>query len=125
MNDRTFENYQKRMLDAMQSSSKQNNDPFIELCNILNNLQIFVNNGTYSQSKFRQEVENQFKSVDLPDAIVSVSKKKLNDFCATKNEALKTILELYYITKSFSEPAVAVFTNECIVEIEKSIFHSK
>ena len=57
MNDKTFENYQKRMLDAMQNQNEQSNDPFTELSNILENLKLFVNNGTYSQAGFKQEVE--------------------------------------------------------------------
>lgn len=35
MNDKTFENYQKRMLDAMQNPKEQINDPFTKLSNIL------------------------------------------------------------------------------------------
>ena len=35
MNDRNFENYQKRMLDAVQNPNKQSNDPFTKLSNIL------------------------------------------------------------------------------------------
>jgi len=31
MNDKTFENYQKRILDAMQNPNEQNNDPFTKL----------------------------------------------------------------------------------------------
>ena len=64
MNDTTFENYQKRMLDAMQNPNKQGDDLFTKLSNILDNLKVFVNNGNYSQAEFKQEVENQFKSVD-------------------------------------------------------------
>ena len=67
MNDKTFENYQKRMLDAMQNPNEQSNDPFTKLSNILENLKLFVNNGTYSQAGFKQEVEKQFKSVDSSD----------------------------------------------------------
>ena len=35
MNDKNFENYQKRMLDAVQNPNKQSNDPFTKLSNIL------------------------------------------------------------------------------------------
>ena len=59
MNDKTFENYQKRMLDAMQNPNEQSNDPFTKLSNILDNLKMFVNNGIYSPAGFKQEVEKQ------------------------------------------------------------------
>lgn len=61
MNDTTFENYQKRMLDAIKNSNEQSNDPFTKLSNILENLKLFVNTGIYSQAEFKQEVEKQFK----------------------------------------------------------------
>lgn len=57
MNDTTFENYQKRMLDAIKNSNEQSNDPFTKLSNILENLKLFVNTGIYSQAEFKQEVE--------------------------------------------------------------------
>lgn len=57
MNDKTFENYQKRMLDAILNSNEQSNDPFTKLSNILENLKSFVNNGTFSPAGFKQEVE--------------------------------------------------------------------
>lgn len=91
MNDKTFENYQKRMLDAMQNPNEQSNDPFTKLSNILENLKLFVNNGTYSPAVFKQEVEKQFKFVDSSDETARHFKKTLKDFCSTKNEALKTI----------------------------------
>ena len=130
MNDRNFENYQKRMLDAVQNPNKQSNDPFTKLSNILENLKLFVNNGTYSQAGFNQEVEKQFKSVDSSDETARHFKKTLKDFCSTKNEALKTISELYSMVKPISTQigswsAVASIANECMAEIEKSIFHSK
>ena len=130
MNDRNFENYQKRMLDAMQNPNEQSNDPFTKLSNILENLKLFVNNGTYSQAGFNQEVEKQFKSVDSSDETARHFKKTLKDFCSTKNEALKTISELYSMVKPISTQigswsAVASIANECMAEIEKSIFHSK
>ena len=45
------------MLDAVKNSNEQSNDPFTKLANILENLKIFVNNGKYSQDRFKQEVE--------------------------------------------------------------------
>lgn len=130
MNDKAFENYQKRMLDAMQNPNKQSNDIFTKLSNILENLKIFVNAGTYSQVGFKQEVERQFKSVDSSDETASHFKKTLKDFCSTKNESLKTISELHSMVKPISTQvgswsAVASIANEYMAEIEKSIFHSK
>ncbi len=130
MNDKTFENYQKRMLDVVQNSNKQSNDPFTKLSNILENLKLFVNNGTYSQAGFKKEVERQFRSVDSSDETARHFKNTLKDFCSTKNEALKTISELHSMVKPISTQigswsAVASIANECMAEIEKSIFHSK
>ena len=130
MNDRNFENYQKRMLDAMQNPKEQINDPFKKLSNILENLKLFVNNGTYSQAGFKQEVEKQFKTVDSSDETARHFKKTLKNFCSTKNEALKIISELHSMVKPISTQvgswsAVASIANECMAEIEKSIFHSK
>lgn len=129
MNDKTFENYQKRMLDAMQTPNKQSNDSFTKLSNILDNLKTYVNDGKYSQAGFKQEVEKQFESVDSSDETVRHFKKTLKNFCSTKSEALKTISELYSMVKPISTQisswsAVASIANECIAEIEKSIFHS-
>ena len=130
MNDKTFENYQKRMLDVVQNSNKQSNDPFTKLSNILENLKLFVNNGTYSQAGFKKEVERQFRSVDSSDETARHFKNTLKDFCSTKNEALKTISELHSMVKPISTQigswsAVASIANKCMAEIEKSIFHSK
>ena len=130
MNDKTFENYQKRMLDAVQNPNEQSNDPFIKLSNILENLKIFVNAGTYSQAGFKKEVERQFRSVDSSDETARHFKKTLKNFCSTKNEAIKTISELHSMVKPISTQigswsAVASIANECMAEIEKSIFHSK
>lgn len=130
MNDTTFENYHKRMLDAMQNPNKQGDDLFTKLSNILENLKLFVNNGTYSQAGFKQEVEKQFKTVDSSDETARHFKKTLKNFCSTKNEALKTISELHSMVKPISTQvcswsAVASIANECMAEIEKSIFHSK
>jgi len=130
MNDKTFENYQKRMLDAIQNSNEQSNDPFTKLSNILENLKLFVNTGIYSQAEFKQEVEKQFKSVDSSDETARHFKKTLKNFCSTKNESIKTISELHSMVKPISTQvgswsAVASIANECMAEIEKSIFHSK
>lgn len=130
MNDKTFENYQKRMLDAMQNPNKQSNDLFTKLSNILENLKTFVNTSTFSQIGFKQEVEKQFKSVDSSDETVSHFKKTLLDFCSNKSGSLKTISELHSMVKPLSVQvgslsAVASIANECMAEIEKSIFHSK
>ena len=130
MNDTTFENYHKRMLDAMQNPNKQGDDLFTKLSNILENLNSFVNNGTFSPAGFKKEVEKQFKSVDSSDETARHFKKTLEDFCSTKNEALKTISELHSMVKPISTQvgswsAVASIANEYMAEIEKSIFHSK
>ena len=45
MNDKTFENYQKRMLDAILNSNEQSNDPFTKLSNILENLKRYILSG--------------------------------------------------------------------------------
>ena len=112
----------------MQNQNEQSNDPFTELSNILENLKLFVNNGTYSQAGFKQEVEKQFKFVDSSDETARHFKKTLKDFCSTKNEALKTISELHSMVKPISTQvgswsAVASIANECMAEIEKNIFH--
>lgn len=130
MNDKTFENYQKRMLNAMENPNKQSKDPFTKLTNILENLNTFVNNGTYSSTGFRQEVERQFKTVDSYDETAMHFKKTLINLCSNKNEALKTISELESMVKPISTQvgswsAVASIANECMAEIEKGIFHSK
>lgn len=130
MNDKTFENYQKRMLNAMENPNKQSKDPFTKLTNILENLNTFVNNGTYSSTGFRQEVERQFKTVDSYDETAMHFKKTLINLCSNKNEALKTISELESMVKPIptqvgSWSAVASIANECMAEIEKGIFHSK
>lgn len=130
MNDKTFENYQKRMLNAMQNPNLKSNDLFTKLSDILENLKKFVNINTYSQTGFKQEVEKQFKSVDSSDETVKHFKKTLLDFCSSKSEALKTISELHGMVKPISTQVgslseVASITRECIAEIENSIFHSK
>lgn len=128
MNEKTFENYKKRMLSAMQNPSKQSNDPFTKLSNILDNLKTFVNNEVnYTQAGFKQEVEKQFKSVDSSDETVRHFKKTLTEFCSTKSESLKTISELYSMVRPISKQvgswsAVASIANECMSEIEKSFF---
>lgn len=129
MNDKTFENYQKRMLDAMQNPNKQSNDLFTKLSIILDNLKTFVKTGNYSQAGFRQKVESQFKSVNSSDETVKHLKNTLKNFCSTRSEALKTISELYSMVKPISIQvgslsAVASIADECMAEIERSIFHS-
>ncbi len=89
-----------------------------------------MNNGTFSPAGFKKEVEKQFKSVDSSDETARHFKKTLEDFCSTKNEALKTISELHSMVKPISTQvgswsAVASIANEYMAEIEKSIFHSK
>ena len=96
----------------------------------MENLKLFVNTGIYSQAEFKQEVEKQFKSVDSSDETARHFKKTLKIFCSTKNEAIKTISELHSMVKPISTQvgswsAVASIANECMAEIEKSIFHSK
>ena len=60
MNEKTFENYKKRMLSAMQNPSKQSNDPFTKLSNILDNLKTFVNNEVnYTQAGFKQDTSKR------------------------------------------------------------------
>ena len=126
MNDTTFENYQKRMLDAIKNSNEQSNDPFTKLSNILENLKLFVNTGIYSQAEFKQEVEKQFKSVDSSDETARHFKKTLKNFCSTKNEAIKTISELHSMVKPISTQvgswsAVASIANECMADYLKII----
>ena len=111
----------------MQNPNKQSNDPFTKLSNILENLNSFVNNGTFSPAGFKKEVEKQFKSVDSSDETARHFKKTLEDFCSTKNEAIS---ELHSMVKPISTQvgswsAVASIANEYMAEIEKSIFHSK
>lgn len=130
MDDNIFENYKKKMLDAVKNSNEQSNDPFTKLANILENLKIFVNNGKYSQAGFKQEVEKQFESIDSSDETALYFKKNLKNFCSTKSEALKTISGLHSMVKPISTQvgswsAVASIANEYMAEIEKSIFYSK
>lgn len=89
MNDKTFENYQKRMLDAILNSNEQSNDPFTKLSNILENLKSFVNNGTFSPAGFKQEVEKQFKSVDSSDETARHFKKTLEISALPRMKHLK------------------------------------
>ena len=131
MDNKTFEEYQKRMLNAMQNPNKKSNDIFTKLSNILEDLKIFVNNGsTYSKKEFMQEVEKQFKTVDDSDEIVRNFKKTLKDFCSTKMETLKTISELHSMVKPLSVQvsawsSLASIAIECMTEIEKGIFNPK
>lgn len=56
MNDKTFENYQNRMLDAIKNSNEQSNDPFTKLSNILENLKLFVNTGMNLSKKSKNSL---------------------------------------------------------------------
>lgn len=67
MNDKIFENYKKQMLDAIKNQTKQSNDLFTKLSNILDNLKIFASSNNYSQIRFKQEIEMQFKCIDSSD----------------------------------------------------------
>lgn len=130
MNDKTFNNYQKRMLDAMQNPNIQSDDPFTKLSDILENLKTFVLNNAFSQVKFKQETEKQFRSILPLDDTSDYIKKTLMSFCSSKNETLKTLSELHNMIKPISIhvsswSAVASIANECMAEIEQSIFNVK
>lgn len=130
MDTKRFDDYQKRMMDAMQNPNKQSNDPFTKLASILENLKTFVNKGTYSQKGFRKEVYNQFKNVDSSDETAKHFQKQLNTYSSSKAEALQTISELYNMVKPLSQQigswsSVASIANECMAEIEKSIYNPK
>ena len=64
MNDKLFENYKKRMLEAMQHPNEDKQDNiFSRLSNILDNLRNFVNTVTpYSSADFKEEVEKQLNT---------------------------------------------------------------
>lgn len=130
MDSERFDDYQKRMLNAVHNPNKHSNDPFTKLYNILENLKIFVNNGAYSQSAFKQEVERQFKTVDSSDETARHYKNVLTEFSSTKSEALKTISELSSMVEPISTQvsswsSVSNIAKECMAEIEESIFHPK
>lgn len=130
MNDMNFENYQKRMLNAVQNPNKQSNDPFTKLSNILENLNrlwITVHSLRLDSST---KSKNSLNLLILLAETARHFKKTLEDFCSTKNEALKTISELHSMVKPISTQvgswsAVASIANEYMAENWKSIFHSK
>ncbi len=130
MDEKTFQNYQKRLLEATKKLNEQSDDPFTKSCKILDNLKKFVLNGTFSQVKFQQETEKQFNSiVPLDEASASI-KRNLMDFCSNRNEALETISELYNFIKPMavqigSVPVIRRITMECLEEVKRDIFHSK
>lgn len=124
MSDKTFEKYQKRMLDAMQNPNQHSNAPFTKLSNKLDNLKKFVNCRTFSKAEFKQEVNKLFNSSDEETIHI---KNMLMSFSSTKKEAIKTISELQSMIKPISAQigslsAVADIANEYMAEIEKQIF---
>ena len=64
MDNKAFENYQKRMLNAINTPNFQSKDPFRKLSKILGNLTKYVNAVSFTSVGFRQEIEKQFKTVD-------------------------------------------------------------
>ena len=127
MNDKTFESYQKRMLDAMQNPNQHSNDPFTKLSNKLDNLKKFVNCRTFSKAEFKKEVNKLFTDIDSSDEETRHIKNTLISFSSTKEEAIKTISELQSMIKPISVQigslsAVADIANEYMAEIEKKIF---
>ena len=130
MNDKLFENYKKRMLEAMQHPNEDKQDNiFSRLSNILDNLRNFVNTVTpYSSVGFKEEVEKQFKAVDHSNEIVKHFFRRLMDFSYDKKEALNTISELYGMAKPLSMQfsswsTVSDIADEFIAEIQNEIFH--
>ena len=129
MDNKTFENYQKRMLNAMSTPNFKSKDPFTGLSKILNNLKEYVSNNSFSSVEFRQEIEKQFKTDSSSDATAAHFKSTLLK-CSNKIEALKTITDVYSMVKPISLQvsswsSVASIANECMTEIEKSIYNSK
>ncbi len=130
MDIKRFENYQQQILNAINNPNKQSNDPFTKLSNILDNLKIFVEGKNFSQNAFKQEVDKQFSYIDSSDEIAQHFQKQLNTFCSSKSEALQTISDLYNMVKPLSQQvaswsSVASIANECMAEIQKSIYNSK
>ena len=72
MDNKTFENYQKRMLNAINTPNFQSKDPFTKLSKILDNLMKYVNAVSFTSVGFRQEIEKQFKTVDSSEDRKSV-----------------------------------------------------
>ena len=91
MDTKRFENYQQRILNAINNPNIQSNDPFTKLSNILDNLKIFVEEKEFSQNVFRQELKRQFSYINSSDETAQHFQKQLNTFCSSKSEALQTI----------------------------------
>ncbi len=129
MDNKTFENYQKRMLNAINTPNFQSKDPFTKLSKILDNLMKYVNAVSFTSVGFRQEIEKQFKTVDSSDETATHFKNTLLR-CSKKSDALRTITDLYSMVKPISLQvsswsSVASIANGCMTEIEKSIYNSK
>lgn len=128
MDDKIFDSYQKRILNAMDTPNLESNDPFTQLFKILGNLKKYVSNGHFSLSGFKSEIENQFNFVDTSNQVANHFKKTLLK-CTTKTDALKTLTDLYDMVKPISLQvgswsSIANIAEEYMAEIEKSIFHS-
>ena len=130
MDTKRFENYQQRILNAINTPNKQSNDPFTKLSNILDNLKIFVEGKDFSQKAYRQELNRQFASIDSSDETAQHFRKQLNTSCSSKSETLQTISKLYNLVKPFSQQvaswsSVANIAKECMAEIQESIYNPK
>lgn len=128
MNDKIFDDYQKRMLNAMSTPNPESNDPFTQLSKILDNLKKYVQGSHFSLSGYKSEIEKQFKITSTSDQTANQFKKTLLK-CTNKTDALRTITDLYDMVKPISLQvgswsSVASIAKECMAEIEKSIFHS-
>lgn len=126
MDSKTFENYQKRMLDAINTPNFQSKDPFTKLSKVLDNLTKYVNAESFTSGGFIQEVERQFKTIDSSDEDATHFKNTLLK-CSNKADALRIITELYNMVNPISLQvgswsAVASIVNEYMAEIEKSIY---
>ena len=129
MEAKRFDNYQKQMSNAMKQSNVQSDNLFTQLSIILDNLKQFVNSETFSQTAFKQEVIRQFLIVDTSDDTAMHFQNQLKTFCSSKNEAIKTISDLYNMVKPLSQQlsswySIAKIADECMEEIQKSICNS-
>lgn len=129
MDNKTFENYQKRMINAINAPNSQSKDSFTKLSKILDNLKEYINTISFTSVGFRQEIEKQFNTTDSSDETAIHFKNTLLK-CSNKADALRAITDLYNMVKPISLQvgswsSVASIANECMAEIEKSIFHSK
>lgn len=129
MDEKRFDDYQMRMLNAMKKPSIQSNDSFTKLSIILDNLKKFLSNESFSQTNFRKEVLKQFASVDSSDNTAKHFQNRLYTFCSSKKEAMKTISDLYSMVKPLSQQinswsSIAKLANECMKEIQESIYNS-